>query len=93
MSNTIRIIPNTAWVHTPTGKKASIYGAAPWGFGPNPGTWEVVTTGYTWERVSYRGNVTVGLGRVPAKTYEEAVEVAEKFSEATGAKFIREEAA
>lgn len=84
---TIKIIPYKVWTHV-SGKKASIYGAAPWGFGPNPGTWEVVTNGFTWEKVSNNGNTTIGLRRVPAKTYEEAVEIAEKFAAATGAEFI-----
>jgi len=92
MTNTIRIRENRKWVNADTGAEASVYGAAPY-WGSDPGAWGIVTTGYTWEHVSATGNVTVGLCRVPAKTYEEAVDVAEKFAEATGANFIKGNAA
>jgi hypothetical protein len=48
--------------------------AVPYTSNAQKAEWEVVTTGWTWEN----SNGTIGLGRVPAKTYEEAVEVMNK---------------
>jgi len=54
-----------------TGKRVSPYGAAPWMTQAEAEDWETVTTGWTWRL----DNGTIGLGRVPAKTREEAEEV------------------
>jgi hypothetical protein len=60
-----RVIECKEWVHNETGQRASMFGAYP---GDN---YQLETVGYTW--VSSSG--TVGCGRRPAKTYEEAVEI------------------
>jgi len=64
------IIEAKHYLHT-SGRTASIYGAAPWTTESDKANWSVKTTGFTWRK----DDGTVGLGRVPAKTMEEAVEV------------------
>ncbi len=72
MFQDVSIIPHRHWHHTPTGRKASIFGAAPWTSEADKPNWQVVEKGYTWECVHHDGSVTVGLSRVPAKTWDEA---------------------
>lgn len=59
------IIPSRRWRHSETGATASIYGCHPDYTDPR---WEVETSGWTirWS------NGTVGCGRPPFATYEEA---------------------
>ena len=59
--------PHRYWTG-PNGRTASIYGAAPWGFGPNPGGWEIVAKGWT---VAHPDG-TLGLARVPFTSREDA---------------------
>ena len=62
------IIEAKRWQHK-DGRTASIYGAVPY-YSNNDG-WEVVTVGYTLQNNS---TGTVGIGRKPFKTLEEAQE-------------------
>jgi hypothetical protein len=72
----IEVIPAKRWKNTITGATASIYGAVPWSSDSEKQQWTLETVGFTW-RVDNR---TVGIGRVPAKTEEEAIEVMERFN-------------
>jgi hypothetical protein len=69
------IIESKHWLNTETGQTASIYGAVPW-IGEQ-GPWQIVVRGYTWRL----DNGTVGLGRQPAKTKTEALEVMKQFNQ------------
>lgn len=66
----LEVIPSTRYRNTVTGRSASIYGACPWS-SKDEADWMVETSGFTWRCA----NGTIGLGRVPAATREEAVEV------------------
>ena len=66
---TVTVIPNITAVD-PSGAKYSPYGSI------LPGSKIEKTSKYTWE-INSNGSITYGLGRQPAKTIEEAVEVAE----------------
>lgn len=70
----IKVVESQVWVNSTNGQRASPYGACPWGSEADRPNWKLVTVGYTW----VNDNGTVGLGRMPAKTYEEAVEVMHK---------------
>lgn len=67
----IEIVESKHWKNLVTGQTASPYGACPWVSDSDKRNWKLVVRGYTWKN----SNGTVGLGRQPAKTYEEAVEV------------------
>lgn len=74
----IEVIPARHWLHKASGLRASIYGAVPWtgAAGNTEEDWEMVTSGFTW----LNDNGTVGLGRVPAATREEADAVMERMN-------------
>jgi len=74
MALIVEIIESKIWVNLVTGLTASIYGAVPYGSDADKDDWEVKTVGYTWKLK----DGTIGLGRRPVKTYEEAVEVMNK---------------
>jgi len=63
------VIPSKRWVNRKTGRTASIYGAQPWSSPVEEADWEIETVGWT-----VRDNVsgTVGIGRIPWTTQEEA---------------------
>lgn len=77
----IEVIESKRWKNTVTGATASIYGAVPYTSEADKGRWVVETVGYTWRRE----DGTVGLGRVPAKTLEEALAVMERVNSRIGA--------
>lgn len=64
------------WKNARTGRTASIYGAVPYTSAAESADWQIVTSGYTWEL----DNGTVGFGRKPASTREEAEEVMRAFN-------------
>lgn len=72
----IRVLPYTFWRHKISGRTASICGAHPACSNAERDQWELVTEGYTWET----DQGTYGLGRVPAKTLEEAEAVMRRFN-------------
>jgi len=71
MRRVLNIIESKKWVNSETGATASIYGSLPYWTEAEGKKWKIVTSGYTWQL----NDGTIGLGRIPAKTYEEAVEV------------------
>jgi hypothetical protein len=76
----LEVIPSRRWRHV-SGRTASIYGALPWtGAGGNTqADWKMETSGWTW----VNDNGTIGLGRPPAATREEAEEVMRKVNKLT----------
>lgn len=72
----VEIVESKVWKNKLTGDTASIYGSVPYTRDTDAVNWQIVTRGYTWRL----DNGTVGLGRVPAKTLEEATKVMEKFN-------------
>lgn len=72
----LEVIESKHWRNKVTGQTASIYGAMPYASSADKANWELATGGFTWRN----DNGTIGLGRVPAKTREEALEVMRKFN-------------
>lgn len=70
----LEIIESKHWVNQKTGQTASLYGAVPWT--GSQGDWKLETRGWTWRL----DNGTIGLGRIPAKTREEAEAVMQEFN-------------
>lgn len=70
----LAVIPARHWVNLRNGRTASVYGALPYTSNAEKADWEVQENGWTWQN----DNGTIGLGRVPAKTREEAEEVMRK---------------
>ena len=64
----VEVIPSRVWVNATTGATASLYGAVPWTSDAEKTSWEIQARGFTW-RLS---NGTIGLGRQPTATREEA---------------------
>lgn len=69
-----KVIPALRYRHTPTGNTASIHGAMPWYGHGEQHEWVLEKVGWTWQL----SDGTIGLGRAPAKTKAEALEVAER---------------
>ncbi len=67
----IQVIESKRWKNKLTGAIASLYGAHPSTSNTDDRNWELVTIGWTWER----SDGCVGLGRKPAATRDEAIEV------------------
>ena len=72
----LEVIESKRWVNKVTGQTASIYGAVPYFGDQGKANWSIEVVGYTWKL----DNGTIGLGRIPAKTYEEAIEIMIKFN-------------
>lgn len=68
MSNAFEVIESRAWVHT-SGRRASIYGAAPWTHPGDAPNWSVQSQGWT-VRNPHTGEV--GACRKPFATKQEA---------------------
>ena len=71
----LEVIPAERWRHI-SGRTASMYGACPWTTDAERGEWTCEPIGWTWQRA----DGCIGLGRVPAKTREEALTVMEKIN-------------
>ncbi len=71
----VEIVPSRRWRHK-SGRAASVHGACPWTgrAGDTREDWTLEVSGWTW----LMSNGTVGLGRVPATTYEEAETIMRK---------------
>jgi hypothetical protein len=65
---TAEVIPARRWVNSVTGQTASIYGAAPYGGDRDRVNWSIKDSGFTIRHP----NGTVGCGRLPFDTREEA---------------------
>lgn len=63
------VIESKRWVNTVTGRTASLYGAVPWTTEAEKDQWTVQSAGWT---VRDNKNGTVGIGRLPWPTKEEA---------------------
>ena len=72
----LEVIPARRWRNSTTGQAASLYGAQPWTSLADKANWSVETSGWTWRN----DNGTIGLGRMPANTYDEAVIVMNKIN-------------
>ena len=70
------IIPAKRWIHT-DGRTASIYGAVPYTSEAEQASWSIQPVGFT---IRDNKTNTVGLGRMPFKTIEEANAVLAKFN-------------
>jgi hypothetical protein len=66
----LKVIPSRKLRNKVDGRIASPYGAHPATGAPgnNYSDWEMITVGWTW----LNSNGTIGLGRAPAETREEA---------------------
>lgn len=73
----LKVIEHKFWRNVKTGRKISLYGAAPWTTLKDKDNWEVAVEGWTWFDSE---NSTVGCHRVAAKTKEEADEYADKIN-------------
>jgi hypothetical protein len=69
----VEVIEARVW-RGPNGRTVSIRGAVPWTRPEDKALWTMATVGWTWRN----SNGTIGLGRVPAKTREEAIEIMER---------------
>ena len=74
----IKIIESKKWKNKLTGQYVSIYGSIPWVNDEEKSQWEIISVGFTWQL----DNGTTGLGRIPAKTMSEAIEVMNNFNKA-----------
>lgn len=72
----IEIVQSKHWLNRVTGATASIYGSVPYTSEAEKEHWQIVVRGYTWKL----DNGTIGLGRQPAKTMSEALEVMKQFN-------------
>lgn len=72
----LEVIESFHWLNVKTGATASIYGAVPWTSKDGESQWSKVSRGFTWRL--YNG--TVGLGRIPAKSREEAENIMSHFN-------------
>ena len=73
-----RIIESRHWLDDETGSTASIYGAVPWISAQ--GSWKIVSRGWVIE-YNDNGRVTVGDGRPPFATREDAQLVLDAFED------------
>lgn len=78
------VIPSKTWVHS-SGRKASIYGACPWTSETDRPNWQVVSDGFT---IRDNRTNTVGMGRPPFKTAEEARVQINEWAAVYGAKTL-----
>lgn len=72
----VEVIESKHWINAKTGQTASIYGSVPYTSELDRSNWSIVVRGYTWRL----DNGTIGLGRQPVKTIEEAEEIMSKFN-------------
>jgi hypothetical protein len=72
----VQVIEAKRWLNTKNGRTASIYGSVPYNDESERSDWTIQIVGYTWRL----DNGTIGLGRIPAKTKEEAIEVMNRFN-------------
>lgn len=72
----LEVIESKRWINKINGRTASIYGAVPYVSLSEKLEWEIETVGYTWRL----DNGTIGLGRIPAKTKNEALKIMQDFN-------------
>lgn len=67
----LEVIPAKRYRNIIDGRTCSIYGAVPWYSDSDKANWKIEQYGYTWRT----DQGTIGLGRVPASTYNDALEI------------------
>ena len=72
----IKIIESKRWINNITKHTASIYGSVPYANKTERQNWSIQVVGYTWQL----DNGTIGLGRRPAKTIQEAIKIMNEFN-------------
>lgn len=70
----LEVIESKHWINKVTGQTASIYGSVPYFSESDKANWSIEVRGYTW----LCKDGTIGLGRQPAKTRAEALEVMDR---------------
>lgn len=70
------VIPSRRWRHAPTGRTASLYGAAPWTSAADKGNWQIEESGFTIQNP----DGTIGCGKPPSATIEEAQALADRLN-------------
>jgi hypothetical protein len=73
----VEVIESKHWKNKITGQTASIYGSVPYTSEVDKQNWSIELRGYTWRL----DNGTIGLGRMPVKTKEEALNIMNSFNE------------
>lgn len=71
MKPILEVIEARIWSNSKTNRVASIYGAVPWTSNTEREDWKLIQIGFTWRTSSG----TVGIGRQPCATREEAEQV------------------
>lgn len=77
MKHIIKIVESKHWKNIITGQTASIYGAVPYLSDSDKNNWTIEIRGYTW----LKSDGTVGLGRPPTKTFDEALKIMNDINE------------
>ena len=72
-----KVIEAKHWINKVTGQTASVYGAIPYTSLADKNNWEIATVGWTW----VRSDGCIGLGRTPAKTKLEAIDIMNRINE------------
>lgn len=80
----VEVIPAKRWRNVKTGQTASLYGAVPY-HSTDKTDWALEVTGYTWRK----SDGTIGLGRTPAETKDEAIEIMRTINERYIDSFVR----
>lgn len=70
----LKVIESKKWINNKTGRTASIYGSVPYTNELDKQDWSIQVVGWTWQCA----DGTIGLGRVPVKSYDEAIEIMNK---------------
>ncbi len=74
----IEVVEARRWRNVETGVTASIYGACPWWSAAKRQQWIMETIGWTWRL----DNGTVGRGRPPVATRQEAIAIMKQLNAA-----------
>ena len=73
----VTVIPSSVWRHAISGKTVSIYGSSPWTSAADKPHWTIVDRGWTIQNP----DGTVGCGRPPFATKEEAQALAARLNQ------------
>lgn len=77
MDNRFEVIESRHWLNSKTGRTASIYGSSPYTSEAERPDWAIVSAGWT---IRDNDSGTVGCGRLPWATKEEAQAVAYRWN-------------
>lgn len=70
------VVTSRAWRHMLTGQTVSLYGSCPWLNDNDRPNWSIVDRGFTIQNP----DGTIGCGRPPCATIEEAQELADRLN-------------